>query len=187
MDQREQKTDTDLPTAFHEAAHAVVLAQAGLDFECVTIEPGRGTVGSLKCPRRHEEVDVETYSPTFNDDEYNAGEAARLARIEAHAISDFAGQAAEKRLTGEPHPDGAGGDEADAEDLADKAVYILEDLPGHTPEDAASFLARMRLAADTFVQDEDNWRSIRVVAEALITCQTLTLEAVRTILAAPRL
>lgn len=142
---------TVTPTAYHEAAHAVVCWRLGGDLHSVDVEHRDGNLGAVH--------------GGFSS---GPGEAAARRDAKAEAVMCYAGRAAEALLAGVPCVDAwregdASGDWTDQE-LAERALHAL-------PEGAALAAPRYQRLAYQLVKRW--WPDVERLADALTTYRRL--------------
>ncbi len=141
-------------TAYHEAAHAVAAFRHDTRVTGLSIIAEVGTLG--RC---------HTQTPKWFRPDIQMTPRIRL-KIESEIICLFAGNLAEKKLTGRNNWRGASGDRRAAVDLASRLYWDEQVL--------SPFLGYVHAVAKNFVDSPRTWHDIRHVAKALLKKQKLT-------------
>ena len=141
----------DPATAYHEAGHAAVALALDRPVHKVTILPGRDLLGWCKFQKG-------VFRPTED-------------WVEREVLIALAGMAAEARFTGDYCEDGA------ARDLRYARKLLAERAGG---ERRADRLERRSLSkVEALLNDDDTWRAVELIAEALLKTGTISGRAAR--------
>jgi hypothetical protein len=150
-------------TAYHEAGHAVAMAQRCQRFRTVTIEPGKGYLGRVQGPA--------IPRPILDD---SASRRRTALWYDDQIFTLLAGPRAERRFTGRSNHRGAS---YDYEAAADLIVRM------NIPDKAQKHYYAYHLATiDAFLATPFWWSKVEAVAVALLDRRTLSGDEARGII-----
>jgi hypothetical protein len=152
---RSTRTEADKATAYHEAGHAVMAFQLGVEVRQITIVPDRDSAGSCS----HEKL------LKFRGTELCASPAARV-RIEKLIMICLAGPLAQSKF--KPRSVRRYHGTSDYSLIADVALQL-----NGSAEAATAFVKWLEVRTTTMLRQQVIWRFVEAVANELIAKREL--------------